>query len=174
MDLKDSIRTIVDFPAKEVKFRDISTLLATPPAFKYAVDQFYARYRRVELDAIATIDARGFIFASVLAYLTDLPLIPIRKPGKLPSASVSTSYTTEYSSGGLEIHCDALQKLNKVLLVDDLIATGGTLVAARDLISRLGGETVECAVVVELSEFNAREKLHPVPLFSLINYNSDE
>ena len=174
MDLKDSIRTIVDFPVEGVRFRDISTLVAAPEAFRYAVDQFYVRYENMELDVIAAIDARGFICASALSYLMGLPLIPLRKPGKLPFAKVSTSYTTEYSTSGLEIHRDALQNFKKVLVVDDLIATGGSLVAARQLISELGGETVEFAVVVELNEFNGRQKLLPVSLFSLVNYDPDE
>ncbi len=174
MDLKSAIRTVVDFPVEGVRFRDITTLLNNPVAARFAVDRLYQRYQYSQLHGIVAVDSRGFIFGSTLAYLMCLPLIPIRKPGKLPAQCVSTKISTEYSEDGLEIHCDALKPSDRILVIDDLAATGGTLNAAAGLVSRLGGIVVECAVIIELTDLGARNALAPIPLFSLVTYSESE
>jgi len=159
MNLKDMIRTVPNWPIEGVMFRDITTLLMDPAASKMAYNEFYNRYKDMAIDKVAAIDARGFIFGSVLAFQLDVGLIPIRKKGKLPYETISAAYTLEYGENIIEMHEDAIEKGDKVLIVDDLIATGGTITAATQLVEQLGGEIVECAFVVELPDLKGRERL---------------
>ena len=174
MDLKSSIRTIVDYPKSGVRFRDITPLLQNPESFRFGIDRLYQRYQNTELDGLVALDARGFLFGSALAYLLGVPLIPVRKTGKLPAETVSTDYQLEYGLNSLEIHVDALDEATRMVIIDDLIATGGTMCAAVELISQLGGETIECAVIIELVDLDGRAKLSPVPLYSLVSFHEDE
>ena len=174
MDLKATIRTVVDFPVAGVRFRDITTLLQNPAAIRHVVDRLYQRYQNSELHGIAAIDSRGFIFAAPLAYLMGLPLIPIRKPGKLPANPISSKISTEYSEDSLEIHRDALRASDRILIIDDLVATGGTFQAAIELITEIGGTVLECAVVIELVDLGARQRLGRTNLFSLVEFRESE
>ncbi|MDE0310486.1 MAG: adenine phosphoribosyltransferase [Acidiferrobacterales bacterium] len=174
MDIKSCIRTIVDYPEPGVRFRDITPLLKNPSAFRLCVDRLYQRFQNTELDVIATLDARGFLFGSALAYLLGVPLIPIRKQGKLPGETVSLEYELEYGTSCIEVHADSIQQDERIILIDDLIATGGTAQAAIELLNRIGGRIVECAVVVELVELGGRSKISPVTLHSLVTFTEDE
>ena len=174
MDIKSCIRTVVDYPKAGVRFRDITPLLKNPGMFRYCVDRLYQRYQSTELDAIATLDARGFLFGSTLAYLLGVPLIPIRKQNKLPAETVSQEYELEYGTNCLEMHVDAIENNERIVLIDDLIATGGSARAAIELLEKTGGELIECAVVVELVELGGRSKISPVPLHSLVTFTEDE
>ncbi len=169
-DYSRCIRNIQDFPVKGVLFRDITPLLRDAEAFNEVVQQFAKRYKEREIDVIAAVESRGFLFAAPLACYMGLGLVPIRKKGKLPWKVASITYDLEYGQDVLEIHQDAIKPGEKVLLVDDLIATGGSLLASAQLIERLGGEVVEIATVIELADLKGREKLIDYPLFSLIKY----
>ena len=173
MNLKDKIRTVPNWPIEGVMFRDITTLLMDPAASKVAYNEFYDRYKDVEIDKVAAIDARGFIFGSVLAFQLDVGLIPIRKKGKLPYETISAAYTLEYGENIIEMHEDAIEKGDKVLIVDDLIATGGTITAATQLVEQLGGEIVECAFVVELPDLKGRERIKGYNVFALTEFEGD-
>jgi adenine phosphoribosyltransferase len=173
MDLAPYIRNVPDFPKPGIQFKDITTLLQHPRAFQYIVDTWKERYTGLGIDAVAGTDARGFIFSGALAYAMELPLILIRKQGKLPSNSFSESYDLEYGQATLEVHHDALKKGERVVIVDDLLATGGTVGAAIKLMDRLGAHIVEAAFVIELTPLNGREKLSPVPVHSLIEFEVD-
>ncbi|MBI5218190.1 MAG: adenine phosphoribosyltransferase [Bacteroidia bacterium] len=173
MNIKDTIRTIPDWPVKGIMFRDITTLMQDPDAFREACDQLYERYAEMEIDKIAGIDARGFIFGSVLAYKLDVGFIPVRKKGKLPYKTVTENYSLEYGNNEIELHEDAVSKGEKILIIDDLIATGGTVKAAVNLVEKLGGEVVECAFVVELPDLKGREKLKGYPVFSLVQFEGE-
>lgn len=170
MDLAKYIRDIPDFPKAGILFKDITPLLAEPKALRYAIDQFAERYRNMEIDAVAAAEARGFLFAAPLALFLDRPLVPLRKPGKLPYKTHSLKYELEYGSAELHIHIDGIAEGDRVLLLDDLLATGGTMQAACQLIDKAGGKVVECGFLVELGFLNGREKLHPYNVFSLIQY----
>ncbi len=174
MDLKSYIRTIPDYPTQGVQFRDITTILEDSNAFRYCVDRLYQRYQNTAFDALAVIESRGFVFGSALAYLLHVPLLVIRKKGKLPGKTISANYKLEYGTSSLEVHVDALEDSDRVILIDDLIATGGTVCAAAELIRKLGGDPVECAVVIELVDLNGRENIAPLPLFSLVTFHEDE
>jgi len=153
--IRDAIRTIENWPEPGVQFRDITTLLQDPIAFHKVIDILVARYRDAKIDVVAGLDARGFIFGPIVAYELGVGFVPIRKKGKLPYATYAETYTLEYGSlTTVEIHTDAIQKGNRVLIIDDLIATGGTMLAACKLIQRLGGEVVECAVINDLLYLN--------------------
>lgn len=173
MDLSKYIRSIPDFPKKGILFRDITTLIADPAAFAGAVDALAERYKGERIDAVAAIESRGFIFGAPLAIKLGVGFIPIRKPGKLPWKTISEEYTLEYGVDKLEIHQDAIKKGQRVLLVDDLIATGGSILAAIRLVERLGGEVVEVAVLIELVDLKGREKIAPKKLFSLIKFEGE-
>ena len=173
MNLKDKIRTVPNWPIEGVMFRDITTLLVDPEASEVAYNAFYNRYKDTEIDKIVAIDARGFIFGSVLAYQLDLGLVPIRKKGKLPYTAISAAYTLEYGENIVEMHEDAIEKGDKVLIVDDLIATGGTVKAATELVEKLGGEVVECAFVVELPDLKGREKIKGYKIFALTEFEGE-
>ncbi len=168
--LKEKIRSIPDFPKKGILFRDITTLLRDKKAFAELIDTLASRYGGEKIDVVASIEARGFILGGVLAYRLGAGIVPIRKEGKLPWETCTASYDLEYGKDTLEIHRDALQKGDSVLIVDDLLATGGTSSAAVSLVEQLGGRIVELVFLIELTELKGREKLSGYPVFSLIKY----
>lgn len=173
MDLKKVIRQVPDFPKPGINFIDITTLLKDSEAFQETIAALCRPIRNVELDAIAGIESRGFIFGAAMAYEMNVSFIPIRKPGKLPAETVQESYTLEYGTDAVEIHKDAIQEGMKVLLVDDLLATGGTAAASVNLIQKLGGTVVGTSFVVELTFLKGRNKLDNVSVQSLITYDSE-
>ena len=159
MDIKDSIRSIPDWPKKGIVFRDITSLLKDKDAFRVMNDKFYERYKDKEIDHIVGIEARGFIMGSVLADRLGVGFVPIRKKGKLPPAVISQAYDLEYGTDTIEISAGSLEKGSKVLLIDDLLATGGTALAACKLIESLGAEVIEVAFVIDLPDVGGRKKL---------------
>lgn len=171
--LKEKIRSIPDFPVKNIVFRDITTLMQDAEAFQQACDFFYERYKDQNIDKVIGIDARGFIFGSVLAYQLKVGFVPVRKKGKLPYRTIKEEYELEYGKAVVEIHEDAIQKGEKVVIIDDLIATGGTVAAAVSLVERLGGEVVECAFLVELPGLNGRKKLIGKKVFAMIEFEGE-
>lgn len=175
MDLKSVIRTIPNWPKKGVMFRDITTLLKDAYAFNYVIDQFYERYKNEHIDFVAGIESRGFILAGAIAHRLHRGFIPIRKEGKLPAKTEKEHYELEYGKAAVEVHIDAVPKGSKVLLVDDLAATGGTCVAAINLIRKLGGEVVECAFIIELPDLHGREKIEKkgCKVFSLVKFEGE-
>ncbi len=173
LNLKDSIRSIPDFPIKGIIFRDITTLMQNPEALRETCNRFYERYKNEKIDKVVGIDARGFVFGTVLAYLLNVGFVPVRKKGKLPFKAISEKYTLEYGTAEVEIHHDAISKGERVVIVDDLIATGGTIVAAINLVERLGGEVVECAFVVELIDLKGREKIVDNKIFALVEFEGE-
>lgn len=154
---KDHIRTVPDWPKPGVQFRDITTLLSDGPVFRELIDAFLARYQPAELDAIVGIDARGFILGAPLAYQLGLAFVPVRKQGKLPFDTYEEAYELEYGEAILQIHADALKPGQRVLVIDDLVATGGTLMAACNLVRRLGAEVHECAAIVDLPDLGGSQ-----------------
>lgn len=173
MDLKSKIRSIPDFPKQGIVFRDITTLLADHEAFKHSIQKFKEYYQDKNIDIIVGPESRGFIFGAVLAYELGVSFVPIRKPGKLPAETEAQEYELEYGTDKIEIHKDAIQKGQKVLVVDDLLATGGTCEAVAKLIEKLGGEVAGFAYLIELSFLNGREKLKNYDVYSLIDYDSE-
>ncbi len=173
LEIKESIRTIPDFPKPGIQFRDITTLMKDPQAFKKTVEILYNRYKEREIDVVAGIESRGFIFGAILAEKLNSRFIPVRKPGKLPSEIERQEYELEYGSDAVEIHKDAIQKGDKVLIIDDLIATGGTARATCDLIEKLGGKIEECGFVIELPELKGREKLNKWNVFSIVKFEGE-
>ena len=171
MDLAKTIRSVPDFPVPGILFYDITTLLKNPTALKATIDQLTDYYQGKEIDVIAGIESRGFIFGIPLAYQLGIGFIPVRKPGKLPAATTAESYELEYGTNTLEIHMDAIEKGQKVLVVDDLLATGGTAKATCNLIEKLGGQVAGLAFIIELNFLNGREKLKEYDIFSLIRYD---
>jgi adenine phosphoribosyltransferase len=170
MDLGRYIRDIPDFPKPGIVFKDITPLLADPAAFHEAINRLHDRYKNLRIDAVAAAEARGFLFAAPLALLMNKPLIPLRKPGKLPYRTYSLKYELEYGVAELQVHIDGVASGQRVLLVDDLLATGGTMEAGCQLIEKAGGKVAGCAFLVELTFLNGREKLRPHDVFSLIQY----
>lgn len=173
IDLKNAIRSIPDFPIKGIIFRDITTLMQNPEALREACNQFYNRYKNEKIDKVVGIDARGFVFGAVLAYLLDVGFIPVRKKGKLPFEAISEKYSLEYGTAEVEIHKDAIAKGERVVIIDDLIATGGTVAAAIKLVEALGGEIVECAFVVELPDLKGRQKIKDKKIFTLVEFEGE-
>ncbi len=175
MDLKSIIRTIPNWPKHGVMFRDITTLLKDEKAFTYVIDKFCERYKDKRIDLVAGIESRGFIIGGAIAHRLNKGFIPIRKEGKLPHKTEKESYELEYGRATVEVHVDAIPKGSKVLLVDDLIATGGTALAACKLIKKLGGEVVECAVIIELPDLRGREKIENkgYKLFSMVEFEGE-
>ena len=157
--VKDYIRTIVDFPHEGILFRDVTTLFADPRGFRMAIDQMLHPYAGEQIDKVVGLEARGFILGGAIAHQLSLGFVPIRKKGKLPGAVISEEYQLEYGEAVVEIHDDAIRPGEKVLVVDDLLATGGTAEAGIKLIERLGGEIVGCAFIVDLPELGGRQKL---------------
>jgi len=170
MDLKQFIRDIPDFPKPGILFKDIMPLLANPVAFQHAVDLLAVHYDGQPIDAIAAAEARGFLFAAPLALRLHKPLVPLRKPGKLPYRTYSLKYDLEYGSAELQMHEDGFAHGAKVLLVDDVLATGGTMVAGAKLVEQADGQVVGCAFLVELTFLGGRAKLAPYETFSAITY----
>lgn len=164
------IRNVPDFPQPGVQFKDITTLLRHGPAFRAVIDGIVEQYQNEQIDIVAGVESRGFIFSAPVAYRFGAGLVPIRKPGKLPAAAVEVSYTLEYGSNALQMHADAFEPGARVLLVDDLLATGGTIAAAAELVQRLGGEVVAMAFVIELTFLNGRDLLGDHSIFSLVKY----
>ncbi len=169
MDLSQKIRSIPDFPKKGVIFKDITTLLADGQALREAIAQMKARYEDVKIDAVVGIESRGFIFGGILAYEWGIGLIPVRKPGKLPYKTIRESYALEYGTDTLEMHADALKKGQKALIVDDLLATGGTAAATIRLAEKLGAQVVGCCFLIEIDFLNGRKKLDGYRVESLIH-----
>lgn len=169
--LKKLIREVPDFPKKGILFYDITTLLKDKTGFAQLIDLFSEHYIGKQIDLILGMEARGFIFGPALAYRLNAGFVPVRKPGKLPAATVRVEYELEYGSNTLEMHTDAVQKGQRVLIVDDLLATGGTAEATARLVKSLGGEIAGLAFVVELDFLNGRDKLKPYNVFSLLHYD---
>jgi len=168
--LKKKLREVPDFPKPGINFIDITTLVGDGPAFKQVINHLEERYKDAKLDSVIGIESRGFIFAGALADRLGIGFIPARKPGKLPAETIAESYALEYGEATLEIHKDAIKKGQRVLIIDDLMATGGTLEAVCKLVERLEGEVAEIWVLVELSFLNGMEKVKNYPYFSLIQY----
>jgi adenine phosphoribosyltransferase len=170
MDLGSYIRDIPDFPKPGILFKDITPLLAEPRAFAEAVDRFAEHYATAGIDVIAAAEARGFLFAAPLALRLAKPFVPLRKPGKLPHTTHSFAYELEYGKAELQVHIDAIKPLARVLVLDDLLATGGTVAAACRLVEQAGGRVAECAFLIELTFLKGRERLKPHEVFSILQY----
>jgi adenine phosphoribosyltransferase len=169
MDLRQYIRDVPDFPKPGIVFKDITPLLAHGPALRWTIDQLSERYRGT-VDVVLGIESRGFLIGAALAYALGVGIAIVRKPGKLPALTISAQYELEYGRDGLEIHGDAFGQAARVVIVDDLLATGGTAGAAIQLVERLQGEVVECAVIIELAFLHGRERLAPHPVYSLVRF----
>ena len=172
--LREHIRTVMDWPAPGVQFRDITPLLQDAKVFRVLIDAFVHRYMDPSMrpDVVAGLDARGFIIGSVIAYELGVGFVPIRKKGKLPFTTVEETYELEYGSATVELHVDAVKVGHRVLLIDDLIATGGTMMAGKKLLEKLGAEVMEGAAIVDLPELGGSAKLRAsgLPLFTLVNF----
>ena len=173
MDISAYIRDVPDFPKPGVLFKDITPLLQNGPVFRQVIDGWKKRFEGRNIDAIVGVDARGFIFGTALAYALVLPFVPVRKKGKLPHDTISEDFDLEYGTDTLEIHVDAVSDGHRVVLVDDLLATGGTMAAVVRLVEKLGAEIVEIAFVVELTFLNGRTRLGDRPVSSLIQYDAE-
>ena len=173
MDLKSHIRSIPDWPEKGIVFRDITTLLKHAEALKAAVDALSQEFRGEEIDLVMAAEARGFIFGAAVACELGAGFIPVRKPGKLPAETIERTYELEYGTDTLSVHKDAIQPGQKVLLLDDLLATGGTMKACCDLVEEMGGEVVACLFLIELSFLSGRDKLKGYRVVSLIDYEAE-
>jgi adenine phosphoribosyltransferase len=168
--LKDLIRDVPDFPKKGIVFKDITPLLADPTALRESVEALAATFASSGPEVVAGIESRGFIFGTAVAARLGVGFVPVRKPGKLPAETIAESYDLEYGTDALEIHVDAISAGTKVLIVDDLLATGGTAAAAAALVRRLGGEIAGISFVIELEFLNGRSRLADLPVASLIRY----
>ena len=175
MAIKSLIRTVPHYPKQGVMFRDITTLLKDPVGFRVAVNEFVHRYTAARIDKVAAIESRGFIIGAALAFQLGVGFVPIRKKGKLPAETVGQEYALEYGTDKIEIHVDAIGKGENVLLVDDLIATGGTAEAAVKLIEHMGGKIVECAFVIDLPDLGGRKRLEKLKhkVFALSEFEGD-
>ena len=171
--IKNKIRDIPDFPKPGIIFKDITPIVKDPAVCRLAIHQLLQPFLGQDITAVAGMEARGFIFGALVAWELGLPFIPLRKPGKLPYDVQTVSYDLEYGSAELEIHIDAVSPGDKVLLIDDLLATGGTAQASCELIEKLGASVVALAFVVELDFLNGREKLQNYPVHSLIHYGAE-
>lgn len=168
--VEDYIRSIPDFPEEGIIFRDVTSILQSADGLKLAIDEMAKRLKGLEFDAIVGAESRGFIFGMPLAYLFDKPFIPVRKAGKLPCETVSRTYELEYGTATIEIHKDAIIEGEKVVLVDDLIATGGTMKAATELVEELGGKVVKILFLMELAGLNGRDALKGYDVDSVVRY----
>src|SRR5271168_5160751 len=169
--LKSLVRTVPDFPKPGILFYDITTLLKDPAGFAQLIDALAAYYIGKDIDLVLGIEARGFIFGPALAYRLNAGFVPVRKPGKLPAETLTVRYDLEYGSDSLQIHKDAIQPGQRVIIVDDLLATGGTMLATTSLVKQLGGEIVGITVAIELDFLKGREKFPEIDVFSLIHYD---
>ena len=172
MNIKDAIRTIPDYPKKGIMFRDITTLLGNARAFRRAVDEMVQPYAGMKIDKVAGLEARGFILGGAVAHQLSVGFIPVRKKGKLPHKVIGEDYDLEYGKDRVEIHIDALEKGERVLLVDDLIATGGTAYAGIKLLERAGAHVVACSFVIDLPELGGADKLRAIgkPVTALVAF----
>lgn len=170
MDFKSYIRDVPDFPKKGIVFKDITPLLNDPKAFQTVIHQLGDRYKPKNLKAVVAMESRGFIFGGALATHLGISFVPVRKPGKLPWKTLQETYDFEYGKDTLEIHQDAVGKGDKVLILDDVLATGGTAAATIKLVERAGGEVAEAAFIIHLSFLNGQDKLKSTPVFSIIQY----
>jgi adenine phosphoribosyltransferase len=170
--LRNHIRTVPDWPAPGVQFRDITPLLQNPKVFRVLIDAFVQRYMDRRPDVVAGLDARGFILGAVVAYELSVGFVPIRKKGKLPFTTVEETYELEYGSATVELHTDAVAAGDRVLLIDDLIATGGTMMAGKKLLEKLGATVMEGAAIVDLPELGGSSRLREsgLPLFTLVDF----
>lgn len=173
-ELAGTIRSVRDFPKKGIVFKDITTLLKDPRAFRKAVDIFHQHYRKQGIKKVVGIESRGFILGAALAHQLGAGFVPLRKPGKLPSDTVKEQYSLEYGTDSIEMHVDAVMKGEKVLIHDDLLATGGTAAAACALVEKVGGHIIGLSFLIELSFLKGREKLKDYDIFSIIRYESEE
>jgi len=175
MPIKSRIRTIPHYPHEGIMFRDITTLLKDPVGLRTTIHEIVQRYRNVRIDKIAGIESRGFIVGTPVAYELGIGFVPVRKKGKLPAETIGRDYQLEYGSDRIEIHQDAIQKGDRVLLIDDLIATGGTAEAAAGLIEDMGGHVVECCFVIDLPDVGGRARLEKLghKVFSLCEFEGD-
>ena len=164
MTIKSRIRTIPHYPKQGIMFRDITTLLKDPVGLRLTVDEIASRYKGQKISKVAGIESRGFIIGAPVAYLLGVGFVPIRKKGKLPGATIGHDYELEYGADRIEIHTDAISRGEKILLIDDLIATGGTAEAAATLIAKMGGEVTECCFVVDLPDIGGRARLQKLGL----------
>lgn len=171
MDLKNYIRTVPDFPKTGIMFKDITTLLKDKNAFQYAVEELYNLSKNKGITKVVAIESRGFIFGAILASKLGAGFVPVRKPGKLPAEKLSETYTLEYGTDSIEIHKDAIQPGDIVLLHDDLLATGGTMEAACKLVEKMGAKIAQISFLIELSFLNGREKLKDYDVHSIIQYD---
>ncbi len=171
--IKSLIRTIPDFPKKGIEFRDLTTLFLHAEGFEKTVQAMADYYRDTAIDVVAGVESRGFIMAAPLALALGKGFVPVRKPGKLPGATIGVEYTLEYGVDRLEIHTDALNRGDKVLIVDDLLATGGTMNAACRLMEQIGADIVGCGFVVELVDLKGREQIAQYPIMSLVEFEGD-
>ena len=169
-DLKNAIRDIPDFPQKGVIFKDITPLLNDPDLFRESVDLMAQEFADKNIDSVVCVEARGFIFGAAVAYKLGAALVPVRKEGKLPYRTRKVSYSLEYGQATVEIHEDAIRPGSRVLIIDDLLATGGTLAASVDLVREHGGEIIGVAVLIELDFLEGRDQLKDIPIFTLIHY----
>src|SRR6267143_976430 len=169
--LKGKIRDIKDFPTEGILFKDITTLLKDGPAFRYVIDAIASRYQKERVDVVVGIESRGFIFGGALAHQLDAGFVPVRKLGKLPGKTIEVEYELEYGRDALAVHEDAIRPGQRVLAVDDLLATGGTMAATLRLIEQLGGRVVGVTFLIELAFLHGREKLKSYPLHSVIVYD---
>jgi len=168
--VRERVRGVPDFPKPGILFRDITPLLADPKAFHMVIDALVEQFIGQRVDAVVAIDSRGFIFGAPLASRLNTSFVPARKPGKLPAETVSVAYALEYGQGSLEMHKDALSSGDKVVVIDDLLATGGTAAAAGELVLSRGAEVLAYAFVIELDALGGRSKLEPVPVVSLLHF----
>ena len=175
MDFTSFIRTVPDYPKPGIQFRDITTLLKDPTGFSAAIDALVARYRTTPISKIVAIESRGFLFGAPLAVALGLGFVPARKPGKLPGKTTGHDYTLEYGVDRIEIHDDAITAGDNILIVDDLLATGGTAHAAVSLVQKMGGRVVECAFLVDLPDLGGRARLEALgmPVFALCAFAGD-
>ena len=171
--IRRAIRDIPNFPKPGIVFKDITPLLANGPLFKKTIDCFAERYQAQKIDTVLGIESRGFIIGAALAYRLGAGFNVVRKPGKLPYETYKASYELEYGTDALEIHIDAIKRGARVIIADDLIATGGTAAATAELVTKLGGTVVECAFVIELSFLKGRQKLKPHGVYSILQFDSE-
>ena len=169
-DLKKSIRNIPDFPKPGILFRDITTLLKDKHAFREAINQLASRYKNKKIDVVVAVEARGFIFGAAIAHALGVGFVPVRKIGKLPAKTNAVTYNLEYGTDTLEMHEDAISPGSNVLIVDDLLATGGTVKAVTELVTQAKGKIAGIAFLIELTDLKGKDKLKGYPVFSLIQY----
>lgn len=173
LNLKNHIRNIPDFPKPGILFRDITTLLRDKKAFKQAVDALAAKFKNKKIDAVVAVEARGFILGGAIAHKLGAGFVPVRKKGKLPWKTKAVTYDLEYGTDTLEMHHDAINPQDKVLIVDDLLATGGTVKAVIDLVKQFGGKIIGIAFIIELVDLKGKEKISGYPIHSLIKFHGE-